>query len=151
MILNVNGKTAELSDDWRNETLLNTLREELGLVGAKFGCGLGQCGACTVIIDGQARRACLEIVGDLETAQIETIEGLATGPDLHPVQSAWLAQKTPQCGYCQAGQIMSAVALLRQFPNPDDAQIEEAMAGNLCRCGTYQRIRAAIKAAAEAA
>lgn len=151
MELNVNGAAIELPDQWRDETLLQALREGLGLVGAKFGCGLGQCGACTVIIDGQARRSCLETAGDLVGSQIETVEGLAKGQALHPVQIAWLAQRTPQCGYCQAGQIMSAVALLRQSPSPDDAEIDEAMSGNLCRCGTYQRIRAAIKAAAEAA
>ena len=149
MKLNINGAEMRLSDNWRDETLLQVLREEFGLVGAKFGCGLGQCGACTVIIDGEARRSCLEVAGDLEGARIETIEGLAA-ETLHPVQAAWLAESVPQCGYCQAGQIMSAVALLRATPTPDDAEIDAAMEGNLCRCGTYQRIRAAIRAAAEA-
>lgn len=151
MKLTVNGETRELADDWRDETLLQSLREGIGLVGAKFGCGLGQCGACTVLIDGEARRSCLEITGDLGDARIETIEGLAQGAELHPVQQAWLDQRVPQCGYCQAGQIMSAVALLRQSANPDDDAIDAAMAGNLCRCGTYQRIKSAIKSAAEAA
>ena len=151
MKLTVNQETRTLSDDWREETLLFALREGLGLVGAKFGCGLGQCGACTVIIDGEARRSCQAIAGDLEGARIETVEGLATEAGLHPVQAAWIDQATPQCGYCQAGQIMAAVALLRATPRPSDAEIEAAMAGNLCRCGAYRRIRAAIKQAAEAA
>ena len=148
MYLNVNGEMLNVPEGWADEPLLHTLREALGLVGAKFGCGRGQCGACTVIIDGEARRACLETTGDLSGASIETIEGLATSGDLHPVQAAWLREGAPQCGYCQAGQIMSAVALLRSTPQPTDAEIDEAMEGNLCRCGTYQRIRAAIKSAA---
>lgn len=151
MKLTVNGEPRELTDDWSQETLLQALREGLGLTGAKFGCGLGQCGACTVLIDGEARRSCLEVAGDLEGVQIETIEGLAQGGGLHPVQQAWLDQRVPQCGYCQAGQIMSAVALLRQSPNPEDAEVDAAMEGNLCRCGTYQRIKAAIRSVAEAA
>ena len=151
MELNVNGSARVLSEDWRDETLLTTLREGLGLFGAKFGCGLGQCGACTVIIDGEARRSCQVVAGDLDGAAIETIEGLADGDTLHPLQQAWLSEAVPQCGYCQAGQIMSAAALLRRTPHPSDAEIKDAMAGNLCRCGTYGRIRAAIKSAAEAA
>ncbi|MEL6794449.1 MAG: (2Fe-2S)-binding protein [Pseudomonadota bacterium] len=150
MRLTINGEARDIPADWRDETLLHALREGLGLTGAKFGCGVGQCGACTVIIDGAPRRACLESPRDLEGAEIETIEGLAGGDGLHPVQSAWLEARAPQCGYCQAGQIMSAVALLRETPKPTDADIDEAMAGNLCRCGTYRRIRAAIHRAAEA-
>ncbi|MEM7269045.1 MAG: (2Fe-2S)-binding protein [Pseudomonadota bacterium] len=151
MELVVNGASKRLGDEWAEESLLFALREGLGLVGAKFGCGLGQCGACTVIVDGEPRRACLEVAGELDGAQIETIEGLAQGETLHPVQAAWLTESAPQCGYCQAGQIMSAVALLRRAPNPSDRDINEAMEGNLCRCGAYQRIRAAIKTASEVA
>ena len=151
MDLNVNARAMSLPEAWRGETLLAALRDGLGLVGAKFGCGLGQCGACTVLIDGEARRACLEVAGEIGAARIETIEGLAGAAGLHPVQAAWLEESVPQCGYCQAGQIMSAVALLRRAPAPTDAEIDEAMAGNLCRCGTYGRIRAAIRRAAEAA
>ena len=151
MELIVNGRAMSLPDTWRGETLLATLREGLGLVGAKFGCGLGQCGACTVLVDGAARRSCLEIAGEMGAARIETVEGLAGAAGLHPVQEAWLAASVPQCGYCQAGQIMSAVALLRRSPQPTDAEIDEAMAGNLCRCGTYGRIRSAIRKAAGAA
>ncbi len=149
MKLTINGVMQDLSDDWRDETLLHVLREALGLVGAKFGCGLGQCGACTVIVDGEARRSCLEIAGHLEAARIETIEGLGGPERPHPLQTAWREQSVPQCGYCQAGQIMSAVALLRRTPHPIDEEIDAAMEGNLCRCGTYRRIRAAIKQAAE--
>jgi len=151
MELTVNGTSAPLDDAWGSETLLDALREGLGLVGAKFGCGQGICGACTVLVDGEPRRACLETAGALVGASIETIEGLADGDAPHPVQAAWLAVRTAQCGYCQAGQIMSAVALLRRTPVPSDAQIDEAMSGNLCRCGTHQRIRAAVKTAARAA
>lgn len=150
MKLTINDALQDLGDDWRDEPLLHVLREALGLVGAKFGCGLGQCGACTVIIDGEARRSCVEIAGSLEGARIETIESLGTPERPHPLQSAWMEQSVPQCGYCQAGQIMSAAALLRQTPRPTDEEIDAAMEGNLCRCGTYRRIRAAIKQAAEA-
>lgn len=150
MRLIINGEVREIPANWRDETLLDALREGLGLTGAKFGCGVGQCGACTVIIDGEPRRACLERPRDLERTEIETIEGLAEAERLHPVQAAWLEARVPQCGYCQAGQIMSAVALLRETPKPTDADIDDAMSGNLCRCGTYRRIRAAIHIAAEA-
>lgn len=150
MKLTINGAVREVTDNWSDETLLHVLREVLGLVGAKFGCGLGQCGACTVIVDGEARRSCLEIAGALEGRQIETIEGLGTPDRPHPLQAAWKEQSVPQCGYCQAGQIMSAAALLRRTPSPTDDEIEAAMEGNLCRCGTYRRIRAAVKQAAEA-
>lgn len=150
MQLNINGKSHAVDDIWADETLLTVLREALGLTGAKFGCGLGQCGACTVMIDGEARRSCLELASDLAGAEILTIEGLASDQgELHPVQSAWITQAVPQCGYCQAGQIMSAVALLRVNPKPSPADIDEAMRGNLCRCGTYQRIRRAIAEASE--
>lgn len=148
MELNINGKSVSIPEGWLNENLLFVLREALGLVGAKYGCGEGLCGACTVIIDGEATRSCQIPVSDLDQEKIRTIEGLATGNNLHPVQSAWIAENVPQCGYCQAGQIMSAVALLEQNPSPSDTDINDAMDGNLCRCGTYTRIRKAIHRAA---
>jgi isoquinoline 1-oxidoreductase alpha subunit len=130
--------------------LLWVLRDILNLKGAKYGCGIGQCGACTVLLDGQAVRSCMTEVGSVGDERIITIEGLS--PDgLHPVQVAWETLDVPQCGYCQAGQIMSAASLLHRTPNPTDAEIDAAMSGNLCRCGTYTRIRQAIHEAAEAA
>ena len=130
--------------------MLVVLREALGLTGTRFGCGAGQCGACTVLIDGQPRRACLTPVVAVGASRVETIEGLAAPDgDLHPVQQAWLDQATPQCGYCQSGQIMATVALLRQRPSPNAADIDAALSGNLCRCGTQQRIRASVQRAAQ--
>jgi len=129
--------------------LLWYLRDELGLTGTKFGCGEALCGACTVHVGGQAVRACVTPLSTLDGKQVVTIEGLSPHGD-HAVQRAWRAQNVPQCGYCQSGQIMQAAALLARTPNPTDAQIDAAMAGNICRCGTYQRIRAAIHAAANA-
>lgn len=127
--------------------LLWYLRDELALTGTKFGCGMSLCGACTVHLNGKAVRACVTAMRQLESAEVTTIEGIsAKGP--HPVQRAWMRLRVPQCGYCQSGQIMSAVALLAGNRNPSDEQIDAAMSGNICRCGTYQRIRAAIKAAA---
>ena len=149
MKLTVNNTDRAIDGAWEDESLLFTLREHLGLIGSKFGCGVGQCGACTVIIDGEAQRACLQRTGDLAGRKIETIEGLGTPETPHPVQQAWMAESVPQCGYCQAGQMMAAVALLRDTPKPSDQQITDAMQGNLCRCGTYARIRAAIKRVAE--
>jgi isoquinoline 1-oxidoreductase alpha subunit len=144
----INGK--EVAVDTSPDTpLLWVLRESVGLTGTKFGCGIGQCGACTVHIDGEAVRSCLVSVGDLEGKQVTTIEGLSEDGD-HPVQQAWIAEQVPQCGYCQSGQIMAAVALLKQKPSPTDADIDETMT-NLCRCGTYQRIRRAIHRAAREA
>ena len=128
--------------------LLWYLRDEAGLTGTKFGCGGGFCGACTIHLDGQASRSCQLTMGTLAGKKIVTIEGLGTGGQDHPVQRAWIAANVAQCGYCQTGQIMQAAALLAAKPHPTDAQIDEAMAGNVCRCGTYQRIRAAIKQAA---
>jgi isoquinoline 1-oxidoreductase subunit alpha len=128
--------------------LLWYLRDELGLTGTKYGCGMALCGACTVHIDGQAMRACVIGVGNAEGKGVVTIEGLSAEGS-HPVQQAWRAHDVAQCGYCQSGQIMQAAALLQATPKPTDAQIDEAMAGNLCRCGTYTRIRAAIRAAAQ--
>ncbi|WP_127804520.1 (2Fe-2S)-binding protein [Hydrogenophaga sp. NH-16] len=151
MQIQVNHSVREVPPDWQDESLLVVLREALGLTGTRFGCGAGQCGACTVLIDGQPRRACLTPVVAVGASRVETIEGLAAPDgDLHPVQQAWLDQATPQCGYCQSGQIMATVALLRQRPSPNAADIDAALSGNLCRCGTQQRIRASVLRAAQA-
>lgn len=147
-VIQVNGQTVPLPTQLASEPLLWVLREDLGLVGTKFGCGQGLCGACTVHVDGAAVRACLTSCESVKGRAITTVEGLAISGKLHAVQRAWAELRVPQCGYCQAGQMMSAAALLRTTPEPSDAQIDEAMAGNLCRCGTYDRIRAAIKRAA---
>jgi isoquinoline 1-oxidoreductase alpha subunit len=128
--------------------LLWVLRDVLGLTGTKFGCGIAQCGACTVHIDGRAVRSCLLPVGKVGERAVTTIEGIAASPNGSKVQKAWLDLEVVQCGYCQSGQIMSASALLDSIPHPDDADIDAAMAGNICRCGTYVRIRQAIKRAA---
>ena len=130
--------------------LLWYLRDELGLTGTKFGCGIAACGACTVHVNGEAQRACVTPVSALEGKAVVTIEGLSDDGD-HPVQRAWRDQNVPQCGYCQSGQIMQAAAFLARTPHPTDEQIDQAMAGNICRCGTYIRIRAAIHAAANGA
>jgi aerobic-type carbon monoxide dehydrogenase small subunit (CoxS/CutS family) len=127
--------------------LLWVLREDLGLTGTKFGCGIGQCGACTVHLDGAAIRSCQLPVSAVEGKNIMTIEGLSDDGE-HPLQVAWIAEQVPQCGYCQSGQIMSAAALLSTTPKPTDADIDTAMSGNICRCGTYQRIRKAVHRAA---
>ena len=129
--------------------LLWWLREAQGLTGTRYGCGEGACGACTVHLDGEPVRACLTPSGAAAGRALTTIEGLARGERLHPVQQAWLDLRVPQCGYCQSGQVMNAAALLKQNKRPSDAQIDAAMAGNVCRCGTYQRIRAAIHDAAK--
>jgi len=129
--------------------LLWVLREEVGLTGTKFGCGKALCGACTVHVDAAPRRSCVTPCGDVAGRSIVTIEGLASGGVLHPVQQAWIEENVPQCGYCQAGQIMTAVVLLRARPRPSDAEIDDAMSANLCRCGTYPRIRKAVHRAAE--
>ncbi|WP_029375656.1 (2Fe-2S)-binding protein [Oceanicola sp. S124] len=128
--------------------LLWILRDRLGLTGTKYGCGIAQCGACTVHLDGQAVRACQVQAQELQGAEVLTIEGLGTPEALHAVQAAWVEHQVAQCGYCQSGQIMQAAALLDLTPSPTDAQIDAAMSGNLCRCGTYPRIRAAVHAAA---
>lgn len=144
--LKVNG--IERSFDGDPETpVLWYLRDVLGLTGTKFGCGAALCGACTVHRNGEAIRSCVVPVRAVAGSEITTIEGIA-GRDLHPVQKAWIALSVPQCGYCQSGQIMQAISLLKRKPKPTDRDIDELMAGNICRCGTYQRIRAAIKAAA---
>ena len=149
MKLNVNGqvRNVQAPDDM---PLLWVLRDLLGLTGTKFGCGMSLCGACTVHIDGKAARSCTLPASTVVGKKITTIEGLGTGGS-HPVQQAWAELDVVQCGYCQSGQIMSAVALLAEKPHPSDADIDEAMKGNLCRCGTYERIRAGITRAAELA
>jgi isoquinoline 1-oxidoreductase subunit alpha len=144
--LTVNG-TQRRVDLEPDTPLLWALRDAVGLTGTKFGCGIAQCGACTVHIDGRARRSCSVPIGGLEGAHIVTIEGLS--PDgRHPVQQAWIAEDVPQCGYCQSGQIMAAAAFLKQYPHPTDAEIDTNIT-NICRCGTYERIRRAIHRAAE--
>ena len=145
--LTVNGKSVELKIDPATP-LLWALREQLGLTGTKFGCGIALCGACTVHVDGNAVRSCVTPVTAVANKHIMTIEGLSHDRS-HPVQRAWLQVQVPQCGYCQSGQMMSAAALLAANANPSDADIDDAMAGNLCRCGTYARIRKAIHLAAE--
>jgi isoquinoline 1-oxidoreductase subunit alpha len=150
MQINVNGAMASVPAEWQDESLLHVLREVLGLVGSKYGCGAGQCGACSVLISGSVVRSCVLPVRDVGQAEVTTIEGLAPASGLHPVQQAWLDAAVPQCGYCQAGQIISTVALLKRTPHPTNEQINEALAGNLCRCGTHQRIRQAIQRVAGA-
>jgi aerobic-type carbon monoxide dehydrogenase small subunit (CoxS/CutS family) len=149
LTLRVNGRdrTVDVPPDM---PLLWTLRDILGLTGTKYGCGVAQCGACTVHLDGQAIRSCVTPASAAQGREITTIEGLAAGNDQR-VQSAWIAEEVAQCGYCQPGQVMSAAALLHAKPEPTDADIDAAMAGNLCRCGTYDRIRRAIHRAAEGA
>jgi isoquinoline 1-oxidoreductase subunit alpha len=149
--LKVNGQERVIDDDLDPATpLLWVLRDHLGLVGSNYGCGAGFCGACTVQLDGAPVRSCSVLAIAATGMEILTIEGLAGSDDrLHPLQQAWIELDVPQCGYCQAGQLMSAAALLRQKANPSDADIDAAMSGNLCRCGTYQRIRAGIHRAAE--
>jgi isoquinoline 1-oxidoreductase alpha subunit len=144
--LKVNG-TEHTFDGSGEMPLLWYLRDELGLVGTKFGCGMALCGACTVHLDGQAMRACVTPISAVAGKAITTIEGLSPDGN-HPVQQAWRIHNVPQCGYCQSGQIMQAAALLKENPKPSDDDIDSAMAGNICRCGTYPRIRAAIKTAA---
>ncbi len=146
--LTINGKTEAVDID-PDTPLLWAIRENLGLTGTKFGCGASLCGACTVTVDGQAIRSCVTPVGDVEGLAITTIEGVAAADGtLHAVQEAWIKHQVPQCGYCQSGQIMSAVALLAENPSPSDIDIDNAMSGNICRCGMYGRIKAAIKTAA---
>ena len=145
--LNINGEVRKVNVH-QDMPLLWVLRDSLGLIGSKYGCGIGLCGACTVHVDGLATRSCMLPVADMVDAEIKTIEGLANGTVLHPVQKAWVEKDVAQCGYCQAGQIMSAVALLENNPNPSEKDIDLAMEGNYCRCGTYNRIRGAIQIAA---
>jgi isoquinoline 1-oxidoreductase subunit alpha len=145
--LNVNGKTVSIDVDPATPVLW-VLREHLNLVGTKYGCGVAQCGACTIMLDNVAVRSCMLPVSAVSKKSITTIEGLSENGD-HPVQKAWIEQDVAQCGYCQTGQIMTAAALLKSNPNPTDAQIEASMSGNICRCGTYLRIKEAIKTAAK--
>lgn len=143
--ITVNGEVRRIDVD-ADMPLLWVLRDVLQLTGTKYGCGRGLCGACTVHVDGRAMRACLVTVGSLSGREVTTIEGLGSGHTqrLHPVQSAWIEADVPQCGFCQAGQVMQAASLLRENGNPTRAQVDQAMSGNLCRCGTYTRVRRAI-------
>ncbi len=144
--LTVNGENREV--EAAPETpLLWVLRDNLDLTGTKFGCGMAQCGACTVHMDGESIRSCFTKISEIGSKKITTIEGVSS-EGLHPIQQAWMDENVPQCGYCQTGQIMSAIALIEKNPNPSDSEIEAAMSGNICRCGTYERIRKAIKRAA---
>lgn len=145
--LKINGKARQVDVD-PNTPMLWVLRDSLNLVGTKFGCGMAQCGACTIHIDGNAVRSCVLPVSAIGKQEVTTIEGLSEKGD-HPVQKAWLEHDVAQCGYCQTGQIMTATALLKSNPNPSDADIDAAMSGNICRCGTYLRIKEAIKSAAK--
>ncbi len=149
--LKVNGREVLVTNADHNEPLLWILREDLGLVGTKFGCGQAACGACTVHVGGVAQRSCVTTCSSVVGVEITTIEGLSTPNSLHPVQVAWTEMQVPQCGYCQAGQMMSAAALIAQNSQPSDAEIDAAMVSNFCRCGTYSRIRAAIHRAAHIA
>lgn len=143
--LTINGRPVTVAASDPTTPLLWALRDDLGLTGTKFGCGMAQCGACTVHVNGQAVRSCVTPVASLAGAQVATIEGMAQDRVGRAVEAAWVRHDVAQCGYCQSGQVMSATALLKRTPRPTDAQIDAAMAGNLCRCGTYQRVRAAIR------
>lgn len=145
--LDINGKKQVVDVDPQTPVLW-VLRDHLDLVGTKFGCGIAQCGACTILLEGKAVRSCILPVSAVENKAVTTIEGLSENGD-HPVQKAWLEHDVPQCGYCQAGQMMTAVSFLKTNPDPTDEEIESAMHGNICRCGTYLRIRAAVKTAAK--
>ena len=150
MKITINGTSVDLGEVDPQTPLLWVLRDQLGMTGTKFGCGAGQCGACTVHLSGAATRSCLLPVSAVQDQPITTIEGLSDDGS-HPLQQAWMDLGVAQCGYCQVGQIMQAASLLSANPNPDDAAIDRAMSGNICRCGTYTRIRAAIKQAAQGA
>ncbi|MBT6318933.1 (2Fe-2S)-binding protein [Porticoccaceae bacterium] len=144
----LNGKLVQTNDE-PDTPLLWVIRDSFKLTGSKFGCGMAQCGACTMHVDGRAQRSCVLPVAAVAGKSITTIEGLGTPDNLHPLQQAWVDQGVPQCGYCQSGQIMSAASLLSDNPNPSEAQVESAMAGNICRCGCYPRIKKAILTVAE--
>ena len=148
LTLRINGTSHTLENVLPDMPLLWTIRDLVGLTGTKYGCGIGQCGACTVHLDGVAIRSCSTPASDAEGKEITTIEGLSSHGN-HPVQQAWMETDVPQCGYCQTGQIMNAAAFLESNPNPTEEEINQAMAGNICRCGTYNRIREAIQLAAE--
>ena len=145
----VNGTEREIDAD-PSTPLLWVIREQLELTGTKFGCGIAQCGACTIRLNGRAVRSCVTPLAAAEGQDVQTIEGLANGAERHPLQASWIEHQVPQCGYCQSGQLMSAAALLERVPSPSDRDIDEAMRGNICRCGMYGRIKAAIKTAAQA-
>ena len=145
MQLSVNNTTVEVPAQWQQDSLLQVLREAIGLTGAKFGCGAGLCGACTVLLNGEPIRSCLTPVSAAVGQNIQTLEGLSKAGELHPVQKKWLRSGIPQCGYCQSGQILATVALLKKVPHPSDLQIDEALSGHLCRCGTQPRVRVAIQ------
>ena len=147
IIISVNEQQHRIDVDPQTP-LLWVIREQLGLIGTKFGCGIAQCGACTVLLDGNPVRSCVTPAGTAQGREITTIEGITAGNEPHPVQQAWNDEQVPQCGYCQSGQIVSAAALLARVPQPSDADIDIAMRGNLCRCGTYPRIRRGIRRAA---
>jgi len=149
LTINVNGKMHSVDVDG-DTPLLWVLRDVLGMTGTKFGCGMALCGACTVQIDGAATRSCVTPVDSVGASEVTTIEAIGAMPVGEKIQKAWIDREVPQCGYCQSGQIMSAAALLRENPHPTDSDIDDAMAGNICRCGTYSRIREAIKQAAQA-
>jgi aerobic-type carbon monoxide dehydrogenase small subunit (CoxS/CutS family) len=146
----VNGERRQVTDVDPSTPLLWVLRDTFGLTGTKYGCGIAQCGACTVNLEGDAIRSCVTPLSRAEGKRVTTVEGLSKR-NAHPLQRAWLAEQVPQCGYCQSGQLMSAAVLLRKNPKPTDADIDDAMSGNICRCGTYGRIRRAIHLAAEMA
>jgi aerobic-type carbon monoxide dehydrogenase small subunit (CoxS/CutS family) len=150
MKLTINGQSVDVRAA-ADTPLLWVLRDELAMTGTKYGCGLGLCGACTVHLDGEAIRSCVTPISAVAGKSVTTIEGLPRRGQLHPVQQAWIERDVVQCGYCQSGQVMTAAALLQKTPRPTDVQIDEAMAGNICRCGTYERIRDGIKRAAELA
>jgi len=145
--ITVNGQARQVDVD-PDTPLLWTLRDTLGLTGTKFGCGIAECGACTVLVDGRAERSCMFPVANAEGTSVTTIEGLASEGHLHPVQEAWVAQQVPQCGYCQSGMIMAVAAFLDKHPHPTDEEINESIT-NICRCGTFERVRRAIHAVAE--
>ncbi|MEM7253401.1 MAG: (2Fe-2S)-binding protein [Pseudomonadota bacterium] len=149
MNITINRSIRSIPPEWRDQSLLDVLRDHLGLTGTKFGCGIGACGACTVHLDGTAVRACITPVQAAVGRTVTTIEGLADGDQLHPVQQAWIEMSVPQCGYCQPGQIMAASAFLATNGSPSPSEVAVAMSGNLCRCGTYVRIRHAVARAAE--
>lgn len=145
MQLSLNNTTVEVPAQWQQDSLLQVLREAIGLTGAKFGCGAGLCGACTVLLNGEPIRSCLTPVSAAVGQNIKTLEGLSKAGELHPVQKKWLSSGIPQCGYCQSGQILATVALLKKVPHPSDLQIDEALSGHLCRCGTQPRVRMVIQ------
>ena len=150
MRLKVNGNERLVDASWQDETLLDVLREQFGLIGTRYSCGIGQCGACTVHVDGEPVNSCLLPVRLAEDKEILTIEGLqAADGSLHPLQNAWIEAAAPQCGFCQSGQIMRALSLLKNNSEPSASALDEAMNGNLCRCGSYPRIKQAIRSAAE--